>query len=180
MDRRWNPTSDSRNLDFTSESRPRLLGLRYCGMASIELVLSQRSELDSRVHGEHYTIVQQKMITYKVVSNARPTMTFWMPGFARMGSSIGTILHHPRTTLHRKRKNFFLPPVQSSTTKCYIRTMETVITNPDTNVNVKVKVDEGPLPYTVELTFGKSYSLTMSLEDARELAQLLAAVGADY
>ena len=58
--------------------------------------------------------------------------------------------------------------------------METVFTNPDTNENVNVKVDEGPLPYTVELTFGKSYSLTMSLEDARELAQLLAAAGADY
>ena len=58
--------------------------------------------------------------------------------------------------------------------------METIFTNLDTNNKVIVAVDEGPLPYTVELTFGKSYSLTMSLEDARELAQLLAAAGADY
>jgi hypothetical protein len=58
--------------------------------------------------------------------------------------------------------------------------METIFTNLDTNENVNVAFDEGPLPYTVELTFGKSYSLTMSLEDARELAHLLAAAGADY
>jgi len=58
--------------------------------------------------------------------------------------------------------------------------MEKVITNPDTNENVAIEVEEGPIPYTVKLTFGKSYSLTMSLEDARELAKLLAAAGADY
>jgi len=57
--------------------------------------------------------------------------------------------------------------------------MET-ITNPDTNENVNVTVEEGPIPYTVKLTFGKSYSLTMSLEDARELAKLLAAAGVEY
>ena len=57
--------------------------------------------------------------------------------------------------------------------------MET-ITNPDTNENVNVTVEEGPIPYTVKLTFGKSYSLTMSLEDARELAKLLAEAGVDY
>jgi len=70
--------------------------------------------------------------------------------------------------------------VQSSATKCYTRTMEKVITNPDTNNKVIVTVEEGPIPYTVELTFGKSYSLTMSIEDARDLAQLLDAFGADY
>jgi len=57
--------------------------------------------------------------------------------------------------------------------------MET-ITNPDTNENVNVTVEEGPIPYTVKLTFGKSYSLTMSLEDARELAKLLAEAGVEY
>ena len=58
--------------------------------------------------------------------------------------------------------------------------MEKVITNPDTNNKVIVTVEEGPIPYTVELTFGKSYSLTMSLEDARELAKLLAEAGVEY
>jgi hypothetical protein len=76
--------------------------------------------------------------------------------------------------------------------------MET-ITNPDTNENVAIEVEEGPIPYTVKLTFGKSmvrmfsrgsnqpdrfmmpsYSLTMSLEDARELAKLLAEAGVEY
>jgi hypothetical protein len=57
--------------------------------------------------------------------------------------------------------------------------MET-ITNPDTNENVAIEVEEGPIPYTVKLTFGKSYSLTMSIEDARELAKLLAEAGVEY
>ena len=75
--------------------------------------------------------------------------------------------------------------------------MET-ITNPDTNENVAIEVEEGPIPYTVKLTFGKSmvrmyprpnqpdrfmmpsYSLTMSLEDARELAKLLAEAGVEH
>ena len=54
-----------------------------------------------------------------------------------------------------------------------------LITDPDTNRATEVAVDEGPLPYTVTLTFGRSYSLTMSTEDARELAQLLATAGVE-
>lgn len=35
---------------------------------------------------------------------------------------------------------------------------------------VNILVEEGPLPYTVKLTFGSSYSVTLSAEDAAELA----------
>ena len=59
--------------------------------------------------------------------------------------------------------------------------MKTIlITNPDTNEKVLTTVDEGPIPYTVELSFGSNYSITMSLEDARELASYLAALGKEY
>jgi hypothetical protein len=51
------------------------------------------------------------------------------------------------------------------------------IINPDTNEKVLVTVDEGPLPYTVELTFGSSYSIVMSTEDASKLGVALAQTG---
>ena len=57
--------------------------------------------------------------------------------------------------------------------------METIITNPDTLENVNVTVDEGPLPYTVQVTFGPHYSILMNAEDARELGQLLASAGVE-
>ena len=56
--------------------------------------------------------------------------------------------------------------------------METMyIINPDTIEKVLVTVDEGPLPYTVELTFGSSYSIVMSTEDASKLGVALAQTG---
>ena len=49
----------------------------------------------------------------------------------------------------------------------------------DNGKRVTITVEEGPTPYSVTLTFGSSYSITLSADDASDLATALAKV-ADF
>ena len=54
------------------------------------------------------------------------------------------------------------------------------VTNPDTLEVITVTVQEGPIPYTVQVTFGPHYSIIMSNEQASKLGLFLRVTGVEF
>ena len=54
------------------------------------------------------------------------------------------------------------------------------VTNPDTLEVITVTVEEGPIPYTVQVTFGTHYSIIMSNEQASKLGLFLRLAGVEF
>ena len=54
------------------------------------------------------------------------------------------------------------------------------VTNPDTLEVITVTVEEGPIPYTVQVTFGPHYSIIMSTEEASKLGLELRLAGVEF